>query len=407
MNSQAVCLEDGPVGYKKTDLVVRDFFSNDSVIEHFFSPARVNLIGEHIDYCGGKVLPCAINLGIRFSVARNARHEIAVYSFNSDDVVRIPLQQPLRASGNGHWSEYVKGVIQSYELELPLQGLDIALDSDIPGGGLSSSAALEVGLAYILESYFHPAQQPDDQDRRKAIAWRTQRVENEFVGVNCGIMDQAAVALGSANNAIEMDCQNLQIKAIPARLGPYQLVICNTNKDRKLADSKYNERRAEVEQALAIIQQAFNIQNLCDITELQKCQALALITDSVIQNRARHVVEENIRVAQAANSLALGGLKEFGRLLNDSHQSLKNLYDVSCAELDFIAENAVRIPGVIGARMTGAGFGGCAILLVHEAALNSTINKLSRDYYNRFGFSADFYPVSIGNGTHHQSNTRT
>jgi galactokinase len=399
MNSRVPELNDSRLCYKKTDKELNRRFKNKEKVAHFFSPARVNLIGEHIDYCGGLVLPCAIDLGIQFSVAQNSLNRFRVFSFNTGEEISIALNKPILAKANGHWAEYVKGVVQSYQHELPLAGLDIVIDSNVPGGGLSSSAALEVGLSFILEEFFLPNAGDDDLQRRKNIAWRAQKVENDFVGVNCGIMDQAAVALGKKSHAIKMDCRTLSIAYIAAQLEPYQLVICNTNKDRKLADSKYNERRAEVEAALIEIQKRFDVKTLCDVTEADKCKVIKSIDDPILASRARHVIEENIRVHQASESLTFGSLKEFGRLLNASHQSLKSLYEVSCAELDFIAEQGCRLPGVAGARMTGAGFGGCAVMLVRHDELNNVINYLSRNYYDRFGFAADFYPVSIETGT--------
>lgn len=383
--------------FRRTNEALMSILNNTQPCRQFYSPGRVNLIGEHIDYCGGDVLPCAIDLGIYFSVAANDLQAIRVYSFQTKEVCQLDLLEDIRAHNNGHWFEYIKGVVASYVGELPLQGLDIAIASTIPGGGLSSSAALEVGLATIIESYF-AATSPSDLFRKKAIAWRAQRVENHFVGVNCGIMDQAAVALGIADSAIKMDCRNLNIQTIPANLAPYQLIIINSNKDRKLVDSKYNERRRETEQALAVIKTAYSIDNLCDINELQKCSALALIKDSIVAKRARHVIEENIRVGQASQSLALGDLKEFGRLLYQSHTSLNELYEVSCDELNFIVEQCRELPGVVGARMTGAGFGGCAIALVHKNASNYFMNWVGKKYFQRFGFSTDFYPVQLTDG---------
>lgn len=385
--------------FYKTDQALLHEFENDQAPRHFYSPGRVNLIGEHIDYCGGHVLPAAIDLGLYFSVAKNDQNQIRVFSFFTGETSVLELSEAIVPSKTGHWFEYIKGVVSSYLPELRVTGLDITLDSTIPGGGLSSSAALEVGMAYILEAFFKPEAQFTPAER-KSIAWRTQSVENHFVGVNCGIMDQASIALGVEGNATELDCRTLDVKNIPAKLDPYVLVIINTNKDRKLSDSKYNERREEVRQAQAMIEKVFPVENLCDINELQKCHALELVTDDLLERRARHVVEENIRVRQATESLSLGATKEFGRLLNASHESLRDLYEVSCDELDFVVEQSQKFYGVAGARMTGAGFGGCAIALVHHYSLAEYQEKLAKAYRNRFGFDADFYPVRLVAGTH-------
>ena len=385
--------------FQKTDAALVEFFGNRRKPRHFYSPGRVNLIGEHIDYCGGHVLPAAIDLGIYFSVAPNSTNRIRIYSFFNNQDGKLDLNEAIVPTKTGDWLEYIKGVICSYSPELEMSGLDITLDSTIPGGGLSSSAALEVGLAYILEAYFKP-DSTFSLDERKSIAWRTQSVENHFVGVNCGIMDQASIALGVRGCAIDMDCSTLDVKSIPANLSPYKLVIVNTNKDRKLSDSKYNERRAEVKTAQAIIEKVFLIDNLCDINEIEKCKALELVTDETLHNRARHVIEENIRVSQAAESLKFGAVKEFGRLLNESHQSLRDLYQVSCAELDFIVEQSQKFYGVPGARMTGAGFGGCALALVHHLSIDEYQEVVGAAYRKKFGIEADFYPVQIVAGTH-------
>jgi len=330
----------------------------------FFSPGRVNLIGEHIDYNGGLVLPGTLSLGISGCMRSRNDHKIRLRSSNEPGEALIDLHAEIRHHPDLKWINYPLGVIK-YLLDTgaTLEGCDILLASDLPdGAGLSSSAAIEVLLAYML---LYPLR-GDDVDR-VAIAQLCQKVENEFVGVNCGIMDQFAVALGKADCAMLLDTDTLSYEYVPFRLEGHKLLILNTRKKRELSESNYNERRQECETALTIIQHHKPIKTLveAELTDIE------CIPDPVLRKRARHVITEQQRVLRSVVALRGSDLSEFGMLLNASHHSLKEDYEVTGFELDTIVEEALQVAGCLGARMTGAGFGGCAIALVENDALDA------------------------------------
>jgi len=365
----------------------------------FFSPARINLIGEHIDYCGGQVLPAAVQFGT-FVVARpNDGNTVRLVSLNEPERVEFDPAADLQRADPLSWGDYVKGVFVEYQkLGVDIPYLDIAVGGDVPGGGMSSSASLEVGIAVMIEAMTGFRASPDDFANRQAISWLAQRAENDFVGVNCGIMDQGAVALGKEHHAMLMDCSDLSVQYVPLELGDHCLLIANTCKERKLGDSAYNERREEVEQALAILQPEFDIENLCRVPVQKLDDALARLDDPVIKRRARHVITEQHRVTEATACLARGDLEAFGQLLDASHQSLQQDFEVTGDELDALIGLAQQQPGVLGARMMGAGFGGCGLVLLEASAADGVAEIVGDAYKDKIGYGAEFYRAEIGAG---------
>ncbi|HEY8780435.1 MAG TPA: galactokinase [Mucilaginibacter sp.] len=360
----------------------------------YFSPGRVNLIGEHIDYNGGLVMPCAITFGTYLLVSPNEDNLFRFRSLNFEDKADIPLKADYTKTGES-WFNYPLGVIEYFlkDGHPPVGGLDMLFYGDIPiGSGLSSSASIEVVTAFALNDLL------DSGYSKLDLVKLSKAVENNFIGVNCGIMDQFAVAFGEKNKALMLNCDTLDYQAVDSNLGDYILAIVNTNKPRKLAESKYNERVTECHAALASLQQQLDINNLCDIDTAAFNKYSHLITDQVIYKRARHVIEENDRVKLAAVALSNNDLDEFGRLMYASHGSLKDLYEVSGKELDTIVEYCKTDTNVAGARMTGAGFGGCAIALVKENAFDNFSQKVIEYYTNKIGYAPSVYSSLIGDG---------
>lgn len=359
----------------------------------YFSPGRVNLIGEHIDYNGGLVMPCAITLGTYVLTASNNEGVFRFRSLNFKDELDIALQTGYNKSGE-NWFNYPLGIIDYFLKDgRQLQGLDFLFYGDIPiSSGLSSSASIEVVTAYALNDLF------DSSYSKLELVKLAKEVENIFIGLNSGIMDQFAVAFGEKEKALMLNCDTLEYKAVNSNMGDYVLAIINTNKPRKLAESKYNERVAECHEALKALQQDLDIQHLCDIDSPTLKLHQHLITNEVVLKRAKHVVEENDRVKLAAEALAGSNLAEFGRLMYASHDSLKNLYEVSGKELDTIIEYSKTDPNVAGARMTGAGFGGCAIALVKESAFDNFSQAVIKYYTDKIGYAPSVYSSLIGDG---------
>ncbi|SET87901.1 galactokinase [Paenibacillus sp. NFR01] len=360
----------------------------------FYAPGRVNLIGEHLDYNGGYVLPAALEFGTFLFVRPRSDSKVQFASTN------LPYEASLDLSeiGNksGEWIDYPVGVlVELAKKDLKLQhGYDLLFHGDIPNGsGLSSSASIEVVTAFAFLTLLG-----GDTDTVE-IALLSQRVENQYVGVNSGIMDQFAVANGKRDHAILLMCDTLEYSLIPFVTGSYKLVIGNTNKKRGLVDSKYNERRSQCDEALAILKQ--EVPELSYLAELKPEQFEIhkdKITDETVRRRAKHVVEENQRVLDSVEVLKANNLKQFGQYMNDSHVSLRDLYEVSCLELDVMVEEAQKIPGTLGARMTGAGFGGCTVSLVHEDDVERFISEVGAAYTERTGLTGEFYVCGIGNG---------
>ncbi|WP_378953510.1 galactokinase [Pelosinus sp. sgz500959] len=369
-----------------------EFGVSDQPMQCFFAPGRVNLIGEHIDYNGGVVFPAALSLGVYGILRFRSDQVVHLKSMNTPLKVSVDLKTPILYEGKDGWGNYPKGVIKFLlDYGHSIRGCEILFSGNLPdGAGLSSSAAILVLTAYMLRY----ANGDHTIDCVK-LARFCQKVENEFTKVNCGIMDQFAVAMGREECAILLDCQNLSYKYIPFVLGEYRLVIMNTNKKRELADSKYNQRRGECEEALELIRKHRSVDNLCQalLTDVE-----AYIEDSVLQRRAQHVISENHRVLLATELLAQGDLIGFGHLMTQSHLSLKNDYEVTGLELDTIVDCALESAGCIGARMTGAGFGGCAIALVKMEKIEEFKRTVYQGYNEITGLTPDFYVASIADG---------
>ena len=381
---------------KMIELFKNEYGVDNREIKTFLSPGRVNLIGEHIDYNGGFVFPGALTVGIYAALSLRDDNIIRMRSKNVEGEVVINLDKELVYDKQDDWGNYPKGVIKALkDLGHEVPGMDIVLYSNIPdGAGLSSSAALEVLMAYIILYLENP-----EQIDRVEIAKLCQKVENEFVGVNCGIMDQFAVAVGKKDHAILLDCDSLYYEYAPLNLGEYSLVIMSTNKRRELADSKYNERRSECEKALEIINEnkTEKLSNLCQAT-IDDIESF--ISDETIKKRAMHVVTENERVKKSMEMLKNNDILGFGKLLTASHMSLENYYEVTGLHLDTLVHEALKIGGCIGARMTGAGFGGCAIALVDNTKVEEFKEKVSVAYKKVTGITPSFYTSNIGEGTH-------
>lgn len=362
--------------------------------EHlFFCPGRVNLIGEHIDYNGGRVMPCAISKGTFLAVSKNIDKRFRFQCLDFPETADLHLQESYSRTGK-QWFNYPLGVINHFiQTGYNLSGLDLLYSGNLPvGAGLSSSASIEVLTAFALNELYQFNISLTD------MALLSKKVENEFMGVNCGIMDQFAVAMGKMEKAILLDCDTLNYEYIPFETGGYSLVIINTNKKRELVGSKYNERFAECGAALRLLKQKLNVDNLCAVTPAEFEMNRHLINDPVLQKRALHVVSENARVYDAAIALQTGDMKTFGKLMYASHQSLKELYEVTGKELDTIVEFCKSNKDCIGARMTGAGFGGCAIALIKKNSLEDFTSGLLVHYQNETGYAPDIFPSGAEDG---------
>nr|WP_249704845.1 galactokinase [Bacillus zhangzhouensis] len=371
-------------------------FGDKEELRYFFAPGRVNLIGEHTDYNGGHVFPCALTLGTYAAGAKRSDGRVRMYSLNfeEDGVKEFDLFEIAYAESDG-WANYPKGVFNQFiEAGMDIkEGFDIVYGGNIPNGaGLSSSASIELVTAVLINEWSSFGTSHVD------LALLSQRAENDFIGVNCGIMDQFSIALGKEDHAILLNCDTLAFEYSPFRQEGLVLVIANTNKQRTLADSKYNERRSECQSALNDLRKEMDIAHLCELTVGEFAQHAHLIQDDTCRQRARHVVTENERTMKAVNFLKDDKMEELGALMKASHLSLKNDYEVTGLELDALAEAAWLHPGTIGSRMTGAGFGGCTISIVKEGLLDSFIEETGAVYQEKTGIQASFYTAGIGGG---------
>ncbi|EOT42466.1 galactokinase [Enterococcus columbae] len=362
----------------------------------YFAPGRINLIGEHTDYNGGHVFPASITIGTYGLARKREDKKVCLYSenFPNKGVITFDVDQ-LVYKKEDDWANYPKGVIKFIQEtgNVVDTGFEIAFNGNIPNGaGLSSSASIELLTGVIVRDLFNLDLTMLD------LVKIGKKVENEFIGVNSGIMDQFAIGMGKKDHALLLDTNTLEYEVIPAAFGEYVVAIMNTNKRRELADSKYNERRAECEEALRRLQTKLAIQSLGDLDEATFEANKALIGDETLIKRAKHAVTENQRTLKAKKALQSGNLKEFGLLLNGSHASLKDDYEVTGIELDTLVAAAQAHPSVLGARMTGAGFGGCAIALVKASDFDDFKAKVEASYLEKIGYATDIYQASIDDG---------
>lgn len=375
----------------------KELYGNDGEIHTYFAPGRVNLIGEHTDYNGGHVFPCALTLGTYAVVRKRTDRKLRFYSMNFDSfgVVNTSLDE-LIPDKQASWTNYPKGVMWAFEkrgLKLA-HGFDIAICGDIPNGsGLSSSAALEVLTGIILKDSFG-----FDEISMVDIALISQDAENNFNGCNCGIMDQFASAMGKKDHAIFLDTNTLHYEYAPVKLPDAKIVIINSKVKHSLVDSAYNERRTECETALRELQTVTDIRSLGDLTEEEFENHKDAIKNPVRQKRAEHAVYENQRTIRAVEALENNDIELFGKLMCMSHESLRDKYEVSCEEIDILVDLAWKTPGIIGSRITGGGFGGCTVSIVKNEAVDEFIQTIGDEYLKRVGHKAEFYVVDIGDG---------
>ncbi len=370
-------------------------YGEGSNIRAFFTPGRVNIIGEHIDYNGGFVFPCALDFGTYAVVRKRNDRKARFATMNFDLEVTVDLDNIVYDEAHD-WVNYPKGVIKMYEKIGPkVPGFDVLYYGDIPNGsGLSSSASLEVLTATMINVLAGGDIAPIQ------LVQLSQKAENEFVGVNCGIMDQFAVGMGKEDHAILLDCNTLEYQYVPFKLDGVKIVIANTKMRRGLADSKYNERRSECEEALRDLQDVLKIDYLCDMDEATFDQHAELINNPIARNRAQHAVYENQRVLKCVDALKKGDLETVGDLLYASHDSLRDLYEVTGKELDIMVEEAKKISGVLGSRMTGAGFGGCTVSLVEDEQVDAFIKNVGENYQKRTNLEPEFYVANVGQGAY-------
>ncbi|QGU94350.1 galactokinase [Clostridium bovifaecis] len=380
------------------DSLVKDFmniFKEDEGIYTFFAPGRVNLIGEHTDYNGGHVFPCALNFGTYALVRKREDSKFRMVSKNFGNLGIIEADiNSLTYSEEDDWANYPKGIIKTFKDAGYLidKGLEVLFFGNIPNGaGLSSSASIELVMSIAIRSLFSL-----NIDMIEMVKL-SQKSENEFNGVNCGIMDQFACGMGRKDHAILLDTNTLDYEYAPIKSDEISIIIANTNKRRSLADSKYNERRSQCENALKALQKKLKITCLGDLSEEEFEKNKYLIQNEIERKRAKHAVYENQRTIKAVKALKEGNIELFGKFMNESHISLRDDYEVTGIELDTLVEAAWE-SGAIGSRMTGAGFGGCTVSLVRNSEIEKFIKKVGEKYEKEIGHKGDFYVASIGDG---------
>ena len=371
------------------------FGGSDEGIRVFSSPGRVNLIGEHTDYNGGYVFTAALTMATTIIARPRTDSIVRMKATDLDGVVEGDLNT-IDKYKDLKWGNYQFGIFDELrKAGYNICGADMLFHDTTPhGGGLSSSAAIEVSAAIAMAS-LGGAENIDNIEMAKI----SQTAEHNYIGVNCGIMDQFASAMGKANHVIFLNCKNLEYSLVPMKLDGYKLVISNTNKKRSLADSKYNERRSECEAGLEILKTAMPDKTCLGDISIEEYEANKhLIKDEIINNRVCHVISEDDRVLKSVDVLEKGDLKAFGKLMIASHESLRDLYEVSCDELDTLVDSALKLDCVLGSRMTGAGFGGCTVSLVKEDGVDEFIEKVGAEYLEKVGYAASFYITEIGDG---------
>lgn len=384
-----------------TERVLQAFeqqFGDTEGVRLFFAPGRVNLIGEHTDYNGGHVFPCAISLGTYAAARKRTDRVMRFFSVNFEKLGVISTSlDDLTPSKQAGWTNYPKGVVWAFAQKgHPIDcGFDMVIYGDIPNGsGLSSSASLEVLTGEMLRSFFGMEDVLTNED----LAFIGQYSENEYNGMKCGIMDQFASAMGKEGNAIFLDTNSMEFEYAPLNLAGMKLMVTNTNKKHSLVDSEYNLRREQCGRALEDLQKKLDVKTLGDLSIEEYEANKSLIEDEVCRRRAKHAVYENQRTIEAVAALKAGDVEHFGKLMNESHVSLRDDYETSCKEADILAEEAWKIPGVLGSRITGGGFGGCTVSIVKDEAVEEFQKKLGEAYLEKVGYPASFYTLEIGGG---------
>ena len=376
---------------EKVEEKFMELFGSINNTKRFFSPGRINIIGEHIDYNGGYVMPCAIDLGTYFVMRLNGTNKVNVYSMQFEEMGLVSFEID-DESKNHSYVDYVKGVIKILGIK---DGFDMVCCGNIPhSSGLSSSASFTTGIGYGITYLLNRTVEKTE------LALACKRVENEFIGINSGIMDQFIICNGVENGALLLDCNTLEYETIPFELEDNVLIVAGTNKKRKLSDSKYNERKAQCDKILEILnQKGYQYKYLCEIDNEKLNELMPLIDDETLQRRFRHVVSENVRTINASKALKRHDIKTLGALLTASHMSLELDYEVTGKELDTLVHGFLDQPGCVGARMTGAGFGGCAIAIFKKGFEKQALAKVKDTYVQEIGYEPSFYEVKISGHT--------
>ena len=378
-----------------------EVFGEGGELRVFESPGRVNLIGEHVDYCGGPVLPAALTMKTTIVARKRTDNIIRLKATDLDILVEASLDNLESFKDKLSWGDYQLGVA----LELikdgnTLCGADLLYDDTVPhGGGLSSSAAIEVSTALCLKTFADEAAGKEPEIDMIKLALISQAAEHNFIGVNCGIMDQFASAMGKKDHAIYLNCGTLEYEHVPLMLGDCKIVLTNTNVKHSLGSSKYNERRGECEEGLSCLKAALpEATQLADISVDEFEAHKELITNETVRRRIKHVIYECDRVKKSVEAMKANDIETFGKLMCASHDSLEADYEVTCPELDFLSHEARKFPGVVGSRMTGAGFGGCTVSIIHGDEVDNYITNMGKLYKEQFGIDASFFVSEVGNG---------
>lgn len=379
---------------KLKEQLTKQFGESKNEVKSFFSPSRINIIGEHIDYNGGKVFPCAISVGTYGVARKNDDGKFRLYSFNISPEFVLSEDDLKAYNEDNTWANYVMGMLKFIKQRgYNIGGFDLAIYGNIPNGsGLSSSASIELLIGQVVNSLYNNCQIPVLE-----LIKIGKQTENEFIGVQSGIMDQFIIGTGKKDNAVLIDTNTLEYEYFPFILKGYKIVILNTNKRRELKDSKYNERRAECEKGLEILKKYIDIDNLCQL-ERKDFALLEKIEDETVRKRVRHVVEESYRVDEATKALKQNDIKLLGDLLNQSDKSLRQLYEVTGVHLDSITKHSKNFEGCLGARMTGAGFGGCGIAIVEDDKIDEFIKEVSAKYKEDTGIDGEFIIATVDDG---------